>query len=299
MNGYLELVGELKRLRKGWGVQASGIQQRIGPAVRAAFDLDTGDGPVAVRRKLTTRLTELIDELPENLRLATRAAFAIGEAGRDPLYKDRVLWAAARMDRDERTIRRRVDEAVNQLAELAAVRPVGAGGGWRTAELTVAVALDQDRPEVLEQRRIVAERDGLRELELVAPYQLGQSDVQVIYGGTLVADDPAGFTLELAAPVCREDLHDLAVRFRLPARQAMRPYLLCVPKRPCERFDLRVRFRRDQQPPRVFALRGTQPQRDPLRDGHQQPVDRAGEIHVRFHQLTPGLAYGARWEWPA
>jgi hypothetical protein len=72
-----------------------------------------------------------------------------------------------------------------------------------------------------------------------------------------------------------------------------------VPKRPCERFDLRVRFHRDQQPPRVFALRGSQPQGDPLRDGDQQPVDPAGEVHVRFHQLTPGLAYGARWEWPA
>jgi hypothetical protein len=297
MNGHGDLAHELKKLRKGWGVHAGGIQHKVGPAVRAACDIDAGDGPVAVRRKVTDRLAELIEQLPEELRLATRAAFAIGEeVRRHSLYKDRVLWVAARMDRDERTVRRRVDEAINQLAELGAVLP-GSRGGWRTAELTLAVALDRDRPEVLEHRRIVAEQDGLRELELVAPIPLGQSDVQVIYGGTLVADDTGAFTLALPSPVSKEERHDLAVCFRLPAKQAMRPYLLCVPRRPCDRFDLRVRFRRDRDTPRVFALRGA-PEGEPFHDGRRYPVDQAGEIHVRFHQLTPGLAYGARWEWP-
>ncbi|MFI9380713.1 hypothetical protein [Kutzneria sp. NPDC052558] len=298
MNGHLELVRELKRLRKGRGVLAGGIQQRVGPAVRAACDIDAGDGPVAVRRKLTARLTELVEQLPSDLRLATLVAFAIGPEVRPGLYQDRVRWVAIRMERDERTVRRRVDEAISQVAELAAGSS-GRFGGWRTTELSVAVALDQDRPEVLEQRRIVAEQDGLRELELVAPIPLGQAaDVQVLYGGTLVADDPAGFTLALPTPVAKEERHDLAVRFRLPTRQAMRQYLVCVPKRPCERFDLRLRFRRDDRPPTVFALHGA-PREDPPRDGREQPVDRAGEVHVRFHQLTPGLAYGARWEWPA
>jgi hypothetical protein len=295
MNGHLDLVRELKRLRKGRGVLAGGIHQRIGPGLRAACDIDVSDGPVAVRRKLITRLTELVEQLPEDLRLATLVAFGIDERAGQPLYQARVQWVAVQMDRDERTVRRRVDEAIGQLAELAAGAQGDRCGGWRTVELTVAVALDQEQPEVLEQRRIVAEQDGLRELELTAPILLGQSDVQVLYGGTLVADDPNGFRLALPAPVSKEERHDLAVRFRL---REMRPYLVCVPRRPCERFDLRVRFCQDREPPRVFALRGA-PRSDPLHDGHQHPVDRAGEIHVRFHQLTPGLAYGARWEWPA
>ncbi len=296
MNGHLELVRELKRLRKGRGVWAGGIQQRVGPAVRAACDIDAADGPVAMRRKLTARLTELAEQLPADLRLATLVAFAVERDARHELYQERVRWAAIQMERDERTVRRRVDEAINQLAELA-VADGNRGGGWRTAELCVAVALDQDRPEVLEQRRIVAEQDGLRELELIAPVPLAQSDLQVLYGGTLVADDPTGFTLALPTPVSKEERHDLAVRFRLSTRQAMRQYLLCVPKRPCERFDLRLRFRRDDRPPTVFTLHGM-PREEPPRDGREQPVDRAGEVHVRFHQLTPGLAYGARWEWP-
>lgn len=294
MNGHLDLVRELKTLRKGRGVHAGRIEQRIGPAIRSACEIDQGDGPVTVRRKLTTRLTELIQQLPADLRLASLVAFGLEPDARLPLYQQRMLWVAARMDRDERTIRRRVDDAVNQLAELA-VLPGDRSGGWRTAELTVAVALDQDRPEVLEQRRIIAEQDGLRELELVAPLPLTEPDVQVLYGGTLVLTD-GGFTLALPAPVSKEERHDVALRFRLPTREAM-PYLLCVPRRPCERFDLRVRFDRDREPPTVFALRGAS-REDPLHDGHEHPVDRAGEIHVRFHQLTPGLAYGARWEWP-
>ena len=296
MNGHLDLVRELKSLRKGQGVHAGRIERRVGPAMRAACEIDGSDGPVTVRRKLTARLSELIQQLPADLRLACLVAFGIDSDARQPLYQQRVLWVAVRMDRDERTVRRRVDDAINQLAELAATSG-DRTGGWRTAELTVAVALDQDRPEVLEQRRIIAEQDGLRELELVAPIPLAEPDVQVLYGGTLVLTD-GGFTLALPAPVSKEERHDVAVRFRLPTRQAMRPYLLCVPRRPCERFDLRVRFDQDREPPTVFALRGA-PREDPLHDGHQHPVDRAGEIHVRFHQLTPGLAYGARWEWPA
>lgn len=294
MNGHLDLVRELKSLRKGRGVHAGRIERRVGPAVRAACEIDVGDGPVAVRRKLTARLTELIQQLPEDLRPAALVAFNLDTEARQPLYQQRVASVAARMDRDERTVRRRVDDAVNQLAELAAVTGDRAGG-WRTAELTVSVALDQDRPEVLEQRRIIAEQDGLRELELVAPIPLTESDVQVLYGGTLVPTE-GGFTLTLPAPVSKEERHDVAVRFRPSTRQAMR-HLLCVPRRPCERFDLRVRFRQDREPPTVFALRGA-PRENPLHDGHEQPVDLAGEIHVRFHQLTPGLAYGARWEWP-
>jgi hypothetical protein len=33
-----------------------------------------------------------------------------------------------------------------------------------------------------------------------------------------------------------------------------------------------------------------------LFQGNQHTVDQAGEIHLRFRHLTPGLAYGARWE---
>lgn len=303
MNGHSELVRELKSLRKGRGVFAGRIGERVGPALREACGISAGDGPVAIRRKVTARLVELAGQLPDDLRLVARAAFALEDEARLPLYQERVHWAAVRLDRDPRTVRRRVDEAIHQLAELAADAPGGGAGEWHTAELRVAVALDRARPEVLEQRRIVADRDGLRELDLAAPLPVGHDrdvDLDVYYGGTLVdrGGDRPDFGLVLPTPVSRGESHDFAVRFRLPTAHEMRPYLVCVPRHPCELFDLRVRFGPDRAPRRVWTLHGTSGREgaDQVRHGHRHPVDPAGEIHLRFRRLTPGLAYGARWE---
>ena len=308
MNGRAELVRELKSLRKGRGLYAGQIEERVGPTLRAACEVTDGDGLMVIRQKVTTRLAELAEHLPDDLRLATLAAFAINAEARLPLYQDRVLWAAIKVDRDPRTVRRRVDEAINQLAELVTSAPSHSpvpAGTWQTTELRVAVGLDRSRPEVLEQRRIVVNQEGLRELDLAISLPAVRRDVEVevLYGGTLLdrgmeASDRLGFALALPRPLARGEVHDFAMRFRLPTTRVMRPYLVCVPKRPCELFDLRVRFGRDRVPPRVWMLHGAfqRDVSDPVCRGQQYPVDPAGEIHMRFRQLTPGLAYGARWD---
>lgn len=309
VNRHLDLVRELKALRKGRGVLAGRIGERVGPSLRATCGIVDADGPVAIRQKVTSRLTELIERLPEDLRLVTLAAFAINAEARLPLYQDRVQWSATKVDRDSRTVRRRVDEAIGQLAELAVDVPLGRAGGhvcgWRTTELRVAVALDGVQPEVLEQRRIVVGQDGLRELDLAACLPVGRRDLDVcvLYGGTLLdrgtgASDRFDFGFALPAPACQGESHDFAVRFRLSPEYPVPPYLVCVPRHPWELFDLRVRFGRDRVPRRVWTLHGAY-QRDESGlacDGDQHPVDQAGEIHLRFRHLTPGLAYGARWE---
>lgn len=309
MSGRAELVRELKSLRKGRGLFAGRIAERVGPSLRAACEVTDGDGLVVIRRKVAARLAELVEQLPEDLRLPTLAAFAIEGEARQPLYQERVLWAAIRVDRDPRTVRRRVDEAINELAELATDAPRGRAGrptdGWHTTELHVAVALDGMQPEVMEQRRIVADQDGLRELDLAVSLPAGRCDLDagVFYGGTLrdcgmEASDRFRFTLALPRPLSKGESYDFALRFRLPTTRSMWPYLVCVPRRPCELFDLRVRFGRDRLPQRVRMLHGAfqRDVSDPVCHGHQHRIDQAGEIHMRFRQLTPGLAYGARWE---
>ncbi|HWM01109.1 MAG TPA: hypothetical protein VNP92_02115 [Actinophytocola sp.] len=309
MSGRAVLVGELKSLRKGRGLLAGRIEERVGPALRAACEVTEGDGPVVIRQKVHNRLTELAEHLPDDLRLATIAAFAMRAEVQLPLYQDRVDWAAVKLDRDPRTVRRRVDDAIEQLADLAGGVPRRSveqpNGYWHTTELRVAVALDRAQPEVLEQRRIIADRDDVRELDLAVSLPPGQPDLEVtvFYGGTLLdrgmeASDRFGFALTLPRPLARGESHNFAVRFRLPSASAMRPYMVCVPKHPCELFDLRVRFGRDEPHPRVWMVDGAfqRDVSDPACPGHQHPVDRAGEIHLRFRQLAPGLAYGARWD---
>ncbi len=308
MGGRADLVRELKSLRKGRALFAGRLDERVGPELRAVCQVSDGDGSVAIRQKLAARLTEVAEQLPDDLRLCALAAFALITEARLPLYQDRVLWTAMRLDRDSRTVRRRVDEAIEQVAELAAGSPrsPAPAGRWHTTQLSVAVALDQAQPEVLEQHRVVAHEDGLRELDLAAslPAPWRGSDVGVFYGGTLIdrgdaqTSDRFSLALALPGPLDRGESHDVAVRFRLPTAQAMRPYLVCVPGHPCEVFDLRLRFGRRRVPPRVWTWYGAY-HRDPSAppsDGDRRQVDRAGEIHLRFRRLTPGLAYGARWE---
>ena len=309
MTRNVELVRELKSLRKGRGVHAVHIEERIGAALRAVCDVADGDGGAVTRRKVAARLAELAEQLPEDLRVAALAAFAVSAEARQPLYQDRVRWAAARVQRDARTVRRRVDEAINILADLAGDAPAASGpatqASWHTTQLRVSVALDQPQPEVLEQRVVVADRDDVGELELAIslPVARRNLDVDLFYGGSLrdrgrEATDRFGFTLGLPKPLARGDSHEFAMRFRLPDADAMRPYFVCVPRRPCELFDLRVRFGRDRVPPRVWLLEGAfqRDVTDPIHSCPRKEVDDAGEIHLRFHQLAPGLAYGARWE---
>lgn len=311
MSGRTELVRELKSLRKGRGLLGARIEERIGPTLRAACEVTDGDGLVVLRQKVAARLAELVQQLPEDLRLPTLAAFALEDEARQPLYQERVLWAAIRVDRDPRTVRRRVDEAINELAELAAGTPPGRTAGpadsWHTSELCVAVALDQAQPEIIERRRIIADQDGLRELELAVSLPAGRQDldVGVVYGGTLTdrgmeASDRFGFALALPKPLSRGEPYDLALRFRLPSSLAMWPHMVCVPKRPCDLFDLRVRFGKDRPPSQVRMLHGAfqRDVSDRVSHGHQHEPDQSGEIHMRFRQLSPGLAYGARWETP-
>ncbi|MET8996086.1 hypothetical protein [Amycolatopsis sp. NPDC004169] len=277
-----ELVRELKTLRKGRGLQASRLPDRIGPCLRAACGVSESDGMVPTRDKVSARLTELSLQLPEDLRLAALAAFAITPEARQPLYQERVLWAASRVDRDPRTVRRRVDEAIDLLAELAlSSASENSSGRWHTASLTLALVAEESC--VFEQHRVVADQDGVRSFDLAASAVEGM----VLYGGTLAS----GKAL-LAAPLARGESREFAAVFPLEPQS----HLVYVPRHRCEVFDLRLRLGKEG-PPEVLALDGAfeRDVPDPRYRGRTLQVDGAGEVHLQFRHLTPGLVYGARW----
>ncbi|MGH8574807.1 MAG: hypothetical protein ACREX8_19910, partial [Gammaproteobacteria bacterium] len=75
--------------------------------------------PGEIRRKVADRIQSLASGLPDDLRLAVLAAFAIHRRARHPFYQDRVRWVATQLGRDDRTARRRIDDGIERLAELA------------------------------------------------------------------------------------------------------------------------------------------------------------------------------------
>lgn len=317
----MELVNELKVLRKGRGLFVSHIGDRVGSALRCVCEVAEEDGPAEIRQKVARRIENLAAGLPADLRVAVMAAFGIAPDARLPLYQDRVSWAATRLNRDPRTARRRIDDGIHQLAQLATVTPVGTAqltqlatepaSGWRTEELRVTLALDRPLPEALEHRRIVSNQDGLAEIDLAVTLPVPHEQrerrsrelgVRVFHGGTLIdrgmeSSARMAFTLALPRPLDRGESHDFVLHHQVPEGPAMQPHFACVPKHHCELFDLRVRFDPQRLPSRISVMRGAF-QRDvdePGPGGETVEVDQAGEIYLTFRNLSPGLAYGARW----
>jgi hypothetical protein len=314
-----QLVGELKALRKGRGLLATSIVHRLNPALRSVTGVLDSDKPTDIRRKISEHLRRWAADLPEDLRLAVLIAFALAEDGRKPYYKDRVQLVAKQLGRDERTARRRIDEGIVRLAEVAIAglaaaedRSIEPNAGWHTQELRVTLALDQPTPEAFEFRRIMADRDRLEyvdlALTLTAPpsrngtVRTDDLEIDIFHGGRLAkremeSADRFGFRLMLPEPLKRDETHDIGLRFRVREDRPMQPHYMCVPRNRCVQFDLRVRFDLERLPDRIWRLDSTF-QRDiddPVPTGQALPVDPAGEVHTRFHELTPGLAYGVRW----
>lgn len=315
-----ELVTEMKVLRKGRGINTKGVEGRIGSALRTAFGVNGDDGPADIRRKIGDGLTRLAGSLPEDLRLAAMAAFSLTPETQQPFYQARARWVADHLERDERTVRRRIDDGIQQLAELAAAQIAGLpdntadvpGARWRSESLRALLLLDQSAPEAFEFRRIVSDQDGLAEIDLsvtlTAPPDVARPSgpsltMDVLYGGSLVRRTMEsarrfGMALALPRPLSRGEQHEFALRFRIPEGDAMRPHFVCVTKQDCDLLEIRVKF--DEKKPPAAVWRLTKVFQDDLDDpahrGDQVPVDTAAELRVTFGQVSPGFAYGVQWD---
>ncbi|GAB3726519.1 hypothetical protein GCM10027598_45470 [Amycolatopsis oliviviridis] len=313
-----DLAGELKQLRRGRGIAAPQLAERAGPALRAVCGTTEDDENAAIRRRLTECLSEWTRALPDDLRTAVLAAFGLHPDAVKPFYQDRVRWLAKYLERDDRTARRRIDEGMDRLAEVAvastsesdaeASRP---SRRWHTEDLRVTLALDQPIPEAFEFRRIVADADEITELDLAltltdSVYRgeaIGTDDlrVDVFHGGLLIgrameSTDRVGLALRLPEPLRRHSKHEIALRFRAEIRH---PHFVCVPRHPVDQFDLHVRFARPMPTEVVKLERVFQDDAsDDAARGDSLIADASGEVHVHFRGLEPGFAYGVRWKVP-
>lgn len=313
MTALPELIDELKLLRKGRGVFVSRIDERVGAELRDVCEVTEHDGPAQVRRKVADKLTALAEELPSDLRTAVLVAFGLYPQARLPLYKDRVAWAAEQISRDARTARRRIDDGIQQLAQLAAVpaeqAPARPSSGWRTTYLSTSLVLDGAEPILLEERRVVSGQDDLAELDLSMTAARGSTTSgspnvtsTVLYGGTItgsnkVSDSRTAMAFALPRSLARGEVHEFALLHRIGDVSRMRPHLACVLTQPCDRFELRIKFGAAQRPEQVwvFSQIFQRDVDDETPVGEPATPDASGQIRFTFHDLAPGMAYGARW----
>jgi hypothetical protein len=308
---------ELRSLRKGRGAQRSDVVRRLGPLTRTVFGVSDEDRPFEVRHRLRQRIEEYLERAPNDLRTAALAALALHPAADHATLRGREAWLAAELTCSETTARRRVEEAFGVLVDEVRVRtahgrhgPAGPSDGWYVRSFRAIMRLDTPTPELIEERVISFTRSGVAEIacqiSLPRPTQSSRSpydlQAEVIYGGRIRAvERPAetafNFLLELATAGRTGDTHEYGICFRLPEGQPMRPLYVFQPLRPCDSFDLIVRFNPDACPDGVRLLDGAtlgEIDGDGIR-GHTVAVDRFGELRLRFQNLRQGLAYGVRW----
>jgi hypothetical protein len=282
MAAHAELVSDLKALRKGRGLFVNNVDERIGRTLRDLCGVTADDGPGEIRYRVAQRITALASDLPEDLRMAVMAAFGMNPDARHPLYQDRVDWIAAKLGRDPRTARRRIDDGIHQLAQLACTPKrlrEAPGAGWHISSTLVIMMLDRATPEVFERYRIVAARDSLSEVTLSPTF----SAVDVVYGGTY-----RNGTLILPTPLSAGGCHEIALLCQASGAQRS---LVHVPRRRCDLLELHVRFG-VRRPHAVIKVQGRPPE-----DQGLVPVDATGRSHATFTDLSRGTASGLRWEY--
>src|SRR5690349_4652961 len=88
--GAAELANELKMLRKGRGLQTPKLSDQVGPMLRQLCGITGTESAATLREKLSERLRNLADALPDDLRLAVTVALAIHQDTQQQFLQDRV-----------------------------------------------------------------------------------------------------------------------------------------------------------------------------------------------------------------
>ncbi|WP_285743221.1 hypothetical protein [Lentzea sp. NBRC 105346] len=241
------LIGELKALRRGRGVHTPGLDRHVGPALREACGISDCDGAEVVREKLGAWVADLVRTLPDDLRLAVTTPLGLNPDAQHVFLAHRVEWLASRLQRDSRTVRRRIDDGLTRLVEAALHPAQQAQEDWYVARIQVLLRLDAPSPVRVEQWTVIALRDGVDQIPLPC-----SANFEVVYGAV-----PDGRALRFPRPLRTGETHEFCVQAPLltPATYVHR----------CERFDLVV----DESAPRVVP---------PPRTGLESADDASGAV---------------------
>lgn len=317
MSAEQDLVNELVRLRRGWGLQGRDLRHRIGPELIRLCDIGTADSDRVVRDKIRSWLCGRIAELPPELARVAVMAFGMDREHQYRHLTARVDYLAVEQSCAPRTVRRRIAHA-DRLIALAALRQgedvedADPETGWHLREFRSVLRLDTALPRLYETRVVVADRPNLDRVVVrlsVPPPDDGAGRdrhgivAKVEYGARVVdaqgAPNASHFRWDLRLPRRLQigDEHEFQVSYRLPPDHPPRPHYALLPLVRCDRLDLRVRFRADRLPTAVWRLDGVPPRLldDEAPGEDLLDLDASGEVRLGFTNLKQGRGYGVGW----
>ncbi|MGH3256370.1 MAG: hypothetical protein ACRDOU_13420 [Streptosporangiaceae bacterium] len=294
---------------------ASDLLERTGPTLRALSGIDDSTSEIEARRRLLMYLSDLADELPGDLRIALRVGLALDEDAQYRFLEQRMQWLATKLDRDVRTARRRVDEAIRAAETMRAISvPSGdnyAHDGWYLERFRTLLHLDGAQPTAIEERKVVARHDFLSEIIIStsipcpagADRERHHAELTILYGGSIDRIERPSKTyfryfVRLPQPLRRGQSHEIGVSVTIPADQPINPRYAFQPLRRCDEFDLRIRFGSGNRLSGVWNMAGIPRGMadDFIAASARVDTDDVGEIHLNYQRLLVGLVYGARWE---
>jgi hypothetical protein len=154
-----QLVKELVRLRRGWGLQSHDLRNRIGPRLVRLCGIEKSDSSRRIHEKIRLWLQMASAELPPELARAVLVAFALDRTHRHGKLTSRVESFASEQRWGPRTARRRIDHATQLVAQAALGHGTADDSDGKDPQppaLAAVLRLDAVRPHTREPRVVVA-----------------------------------------------------------------------------------------------------------------------------------------------
>lgn len=309
-----QLRAELGALCRGWGLQRKNLHAVMGSAVAAWANVPGNASDRDAKGQVARAIDRLIQYgLHADAVRAVRVAVALDRNCYFSSLKVRTETLAAERNVSPRTMRRRIEDALDLLAHLA-VATAGADDqdhGWVVERISALVSLDRAVPQVIERRTILATVDGLNRINarFSLPCEPGtQTHVrdlagEVLHGARLNAEHRDGlghfrYELDLPDPLARGEELTYTMAFHVVDGLPIRPYYAVVPTITCSSLLVTVRFARDHPPSALWLIDGIHHRvlSDPLTPGPDAlELNSAGEVTVSFTGLKPSFGYGLGW----
>jgi hypothetical protein len=303
----IDVVHELKILRKGFAFGDPEVVKRIGPALSWFAGVRPDDGPNEQSRKIYSLLLRMTARLPSAAAELSRWGLAL-ECGSGWRLERRVKHVSRVLHCHPRTVHRRLDSALEYLAnEITTVpsagRHVAGDNPWQLEWLKAVAVITPSQVEVVEERGIISHRDGLIDIDQsysLADSRAAELHIEVLHGGTRLIQERlsttrTGLRVRLSQPLQQHESHELGLKVVL--NDGTMPFYVCTPQHPCARFELTVRFAASCRPGQLWVVDNELPLEvgDPMRCDDILQLNEEGETTVAFAGLEANRSYGLAW----
>lgn len=306
-----ELADELQVLQKGHGVHRPDVRRWLGPQLLALIHASPEADDAKLRQDLISLLIDAAASLPPDLRFVFLTTSGIVDDR--PLLQDRKAHVGQVMQRDARTVARRMRKADALMAERLARVPDVASTydptGWRNQSVMYDIRLDLPRPLVRVSQVVSPVRseqvDFQQGVSVPGSFAI-TSDVQVraLKGCTLKSwtrDTQRSWiaVFRVDKPLHPGQLHSLSYELEFPGLEYVAPRAALGPVRPCAEMRLLVNFGQPCVAKSAWQVPGVPPAVMNERPLNPTFIDLAhdGVVEVVYRDLIPGLVYGLAWDW--